>query len=824
MKKVLYFLLILFLFVVGACEVNVDDRPEDNKQEEVQTYLYNDFTPSEKNSIKTLLNEVIPFISTNEYYVELVGETIHYYTIGNSYEDFSSYQSKLLDLGYSNVSGNATKGYIYEKGNIRIVINSYTLEDKFHIDINMELVSNTTQPEENEYEKTIAEFINLKDEYTYYILTGEVTEISNSKYGNLILKDESGSIFVYGVLPEKGSTDKENFLALEIEVGDTIKISGTYLYYNNSKHEVINAYLIDIVSKGSSSGEVEGGFTSSEKALFNEYFGFVLPFITAEEYYVEEYSLNHDDGSVEDGINFYTFGNSETEFNAYLDKIEGFNFTSDGTDVDEYGDKWYYYSKGKIYLDVSYYESEDGYVIDLYIYYISEGKEGGNQGNADSSDTVITNDGKGLPTDSDGVYDVDFTNAKYVKNITEQGYYLDGCPTTGDVKVLVIPVEFSDRTASSLGYEISKIDKAFNGKENDTDYFSVKDYYFMSSYEKLNLEFVVCDSWFRPENTSTYYASQTMEYYDEQTDIGDQMVMNEALAYLSTIMDLSGFDSDKNGFIDAVVMINTLEISEENFYWAYRYWNIYADDEGYYYEYDGISANDYLWASYQFLFEDEYGEFVDKTAMNTYTFIHEFGHILGIDDYYDTSYTNSPLDGHDVMDGEAGDHNPFSKFNLGWLTTSRLVVANDSVTLTLEDFSKNGDTIIIANNWDPELGTYQEYYVLMYYTNNGLNEGAGYFDETGIVMYHVNASLEVYEESGETYYDIYNSNTDASDEYGTVDNLIELCKSSSGSYVHTTGSSSSSNLVDDLGNTISYTFTVNSLTSDAATITIRKNN
>ena len=210
--------------------------------------------------------------------------------------------------------------------------------------------------------------------------------------------------------------------------------------------------------------------------------------------------------------------------------------------------------------------------------------------------------------------------------------------------------------------------------------------------------------------------------------------------------------------------------------------------------------------------------------MNTYTFIHEFSHVLGADDYYDYTGINSPLDSCDVMDGMTGDHNPYTKVNYGWITNSRLVVSEDEVTLTLEDFSKNGDTIIIANNWDPDLGAYQEYYILMYYTQTGLNGGDnyGYFAREGVVMYHVNASLYKEDYQGETYYDVYNTNTDEADQYGTVDNLIELVKSSSDTYVHIAGYSSDSNVLDDNGNKIAYTFTVDSLTEEKATITISK--
>ncbi len=305
------------------------------------------------------------------------------------------------------------------------------------------------------------------------------------------------------------------------------------------------------------------------------------------------------------------------------------------------------------------------------------------------------------------------------------------------------------------------------------------------------------------------------------------MILDEALAYLEPLMDLSRFDSDGNKIIDAVILVNTLEIGEDEFHWAYRYWNAYTDEDGYYYEYDGVSANDYIWASYQFLYEAGYdrdGNTVyDENALNTYTFIHEFGHVLGADDYYDTSYAeNHPLNGYDMVDCMTGDHNAYTKFNFGWITTSRLVVAEESVTLELEAFARNGDTVIIANNWDETLGAYQEYYVVVYYTNTGLNGlGFGYFESDGVVVYHVNAALykEVYE--GDTYYDAYNTNTDPSDEYGTEDNLIEFVLTSGGAYVYTEGDTLPA-VTDDYGDPLAYTFVVDSITEDTATVTFTK--
>ena len=604
---------------------------------------------------------------------------------------------------------------------------------------------------------------------------------------------------------------------------DSYYVDIAYYYYEGEYVVDVYAYFYKEGSGGDvSEGHTYNAFTSSEKALLDRVVGTVIPFIPNDEYYVEEYG-----DSSETGVNFYTFGNTKAEFDAYRALFSSYTFS--GQEADDYGDLWYFYDAkdGSHYVDMSYYETDNGYVVDVYVYYLVE--NGGSGGSGDTGDTggsdvdLITNAGAGLPTGTNGVFDVDFTGAEYVKDVTDQAYYMDGCPTTGSPKVLVIPVEFKDVTAASKGYSTSVLEKAFNDREDDA-YYSVYEYYNISSYGKLELDIEVLDDWFMPEYDSSYYYNATYDYFGSEVAIGDQLIMDEALAYLAGVMDLSEFDSDNNGIIDAIVLINTLDVGEDNFYWAYRYWNIYTDDDDYYYEYDGVSANDYLWASYQFLYEsfDADGNVVynDTSAMSTYTYIHEFGHVLGLDDYYDAAYVGAPLDGCDIMDGMMGDHNAYSKFNLGWITSSRLVTTDTSVTLTLKDFSKDGDTIIIANNWNEKLGAYQEYYVLMYYTNNGLNAGDenGYFARDGVVVYHVNASLYKEDYSGDIYYDVYNNNTDASDEYGTEDNLIEYVKSAGDTFTYIAGDTLPT-VIDDNGDVLGYTFVVDSITSEYATIT-----
>lgn len=670
---------------------------------------------------------------------------------------------------------------------------------------------------------SIQEFISKKDENQYYLLTGTVTKITSSTYGNFYLKDSSGEIFVYGLLVSKDSTDKKAFASLDIQEGDLVTIAGHYFNYNG-KPEVLDGYFISKVTTpgGDDKSYIYQDFEEDEKKAYQDLFGFVIPFMPTDFYYTESYD---EDGYK--GIIYWTCENTVEDFTAYLKKFSSFSY--DDQIVDEDGDIVYWYSQGDTFIDICYFYSSEEQCYWMYVDTYFESESGGQTG---EDVNLITNANKGLPTSINGVYSVDFTKAAYVKNVTEQASYLDGCPTTGSPKVLVIPVEFSDVTAASKGYTIEAIQNAFTGVSSTLDYYSIKEYFNLASYGNLDLDITVLDQWYRPAQPSSYYRNATISYDGYEYDCGEQLIIDELLQQLSQTMDLSSFDSDNNQFIDAIVLVNTLEIdTDENgssFDWAFRFWNLYGDDNGDYYEYDSVSANDYLWASYQFLFEtvssDGQVSYDGTKPTNTYTFIHEFSHILGADDYYDTAYISSPMGGADVMDSYRGDHNPFTKFNYGWLTSSRLVVAEEEITLELEAFEENGDTIIIANNWDDDLGAYQEYYIVMYYTNTSLNAGDdnGYFGRDGIVVYHVNASLYTMEYDGELYYDIYNNNTDGSDEYGTEDNLIEFVKSVDDNFTYVVGDSLSQNIVDSQGNSISYIFTVDSLTDRTATLTFTK--
>jgi RPA family protein len=97
---------------------------------------------------------------------------------------------------------------------------------------------------------TVAEFIAAPESNeVYYQLTGTVKNLKdNDLYGNFDLEDATGSVYVYGVLSEKGGAKKlfqELAKAKNIKNGSKITIVGTRGSYNG-KIEVMNAYFISV--------------------------------------------------------------------------------------------------------------------------------------------------------------------------------------------------------------------------------------------------------------------------------------------------------------------------------------------------------------------------------------------------------------------------------------------------------------------------------------------------------------------------------------------------------------------------------------------------
>lgn len=142
---------------------------------------------------------------------------------------------------------------------ITIIGNRGSYKDKIEV-LNAYFVSVDGQGEEPEPQPeetkkaTIAEF-NAAPESSnvWYQLSGTVKNLKDGdQYGNFDLEDETGSVYVYGLLSEKGG-EKKQFQALAAEKGikngTKITICGNRGSYGD-KIEVVNAYFVSVDGQG----------------------------------------------------------------------------------------------------------------------------------------------------------------------------------------------------------------------------------------------------------------------------------------------------------------------------------------------------------------------------------------------------------------------------------------------------------------------------------------------------------------------------------------------------------------------------------------------
>lgn len=111
--------------------------------------------------------------------------------------------------------------------------------------------SSTTSSTTEQYDIiTVAEAIKIAEtapedgtEKKYYI-RGEVSNLTNTQFGNFDLVDSTGSIYVYGLYNEDGSVRYDKMENAPVE-GDTITVYSSIANYKGNKPELMNAWLVE---------------------------------------------------------------------------------------------------------------------------------------------------------------------------------------------------------------------------------------------------------------------------------------------------------------------------------------------------------------------------------------------------------------------------------------------------------------------------------------------------------------------------------------------------------------------------------------------------
>ena len=91
---------------------------------------------------------------------------------------------------------------------------------------------------------TIAQFLAKEVGDTYYQLTGKLTNLVNTSYGNFTLVDETGSVYVYGLTKTQKSTNDQSFGEIGLEEGDFVTLVGKRADYKGTAQVGGPAYYV----------------------------------------------------------------------------------------------------------------------------------------------------------------------------------------------------------------------------------------------------------------------------------------------------------------------------------------------------------------------------------------------------------------------------------------------------------------------------------------------------------------------------------------------------------------------------------------------------
>ncbi len=308
----------------------------------------------------------------------------------------------------------------------------------------------------------------------------------------------------------------------------------------------------------------------------------------------------------------------------------------------------------------------------------------------------------------------------------------NGFPLTGSPRSLVILVNFADKN-----FVVKNEKQAFTNLLNEKGYSanggtgSARDYFSDASNGIFAPQFDVVGPYTLPQN---------MEYYGGNVNDNDknprQMVLDACRLADEAGMDFKQYDTDNNGVIDNVFIYyagyNEAEGGGDNTVWPHR-WSMPSGSN---YRFDGVQVWDYACTS----------ELRGSTGSNMCgigTFCHEFGHVLGLPDYYHTAEDKNTLGNWSIMDGGAylnqgrtpPTYSAYDRFYLDWLKPVELKVAqNVSLEPLLSSnqayiITKDGNHNMIGNDPQP-----REFFVLENRQKTGWD---AYLPASGMLIWHI---------------------------------------------------------------------------------------
>jgi M6 family metalloprotease-like protein len=270
--------------------------------------------------------------------------------------------------------------------------------------------------------------------------------------------------------------------------------------------------------------------------------------------------------------------------------------------------------------------------------------------------------------------------AAYLSEPQDPTRAASGVPPVGPVKNLVVLCKFSNHTFGVQTRPEADYDVLFNavgGHPTLAPTGSVRDLYLENSYGTLTLDSTVV-AWVTLPQTEAYYANgQSGTGYGFPQNA--QGMVRDALDLVDPLVDFGEFDTDNDGYIDAISIVHSGYGAEfggnPNRIWSHR-WSLWQLPGGQWTSGDtngnGVAVKVYPYHTEPALWGTS-GTQISRIGV----IAHEIGHFFGLPDLYDINGGGQGIGSWGMMAnswGFTGDQlNPphfsaWSKIFLGWVT------------------------------------------------------------------------------------------------------------------------------------------------------------
>ena len=267
---------------------------------------------------------------------------------------------------------------------------------------------------------------------------------------------------------------------------------------------------------------------------------------------------------------------------------------------------------------------------------------------------------------------------------------------------LVILVNFTD---VAFATDKAEIDSMLTGKNYARDYSytyrggkyhvtsegSAWKYFFDSSNGNYNPQFDVIGPVTVSKNMS-YYGKNVNDF-----DAAPWTMVKEACQLVDDSVDFKQYDNNNDGYVDFVYVIyagyGEADGGDENTIWPHSYWLL---DAGATCKVDGKYVDLYACGNEM--------DFHTKHHTGIGTFCHEFSHVLGLPDMYETTGygTHKTIGAWSILDygpyNNDGNTPPaysaYEQFFMGWLTP-RLIV--DAENVELDELQESNSALLISS-------------------------------------------------------------------------------------------------------------------------------